>query len=51
MSRDDLIDVISFLKPGLNRAYLEGLSDTSLQAYYVHLRAMRMMRLVDQDRV
>jgi len=51
MSRNDLIDVINFLKPGLSRVYLEGLTDTSLEAYYVHLRALRVMRLMDEARV
>ena len=51
MSRDDLIDVINFLKPRLSRVYLEGLTDTSLEASDVHLHALRMMRLMDEARI
>ncbi len=51
MSREDLIDVISYLNPNLNRDYLEGLEDDHLQAYYVHLRALRLMRLMDRTRL
>jgi hypothetical protein len=51
MSREDLIDVICFLNRGLSRSYLETLPDDRLQAYYVHLRAIRMMRLMDQARM
>ena len=48
MSREDLIDLICYLNTSLSRAYLEGLSDDRLQAYYVHLRAVRLMRLMDR---
>jgi len=51
MSRDDLIDVICYLNPALDRSYLENLDDDHLQAYYVHLRAVRLMRLMDATRL
>lgn len=51
MSREDLIDVICYLNRGVTRGYLEALPDEHLQAYYVHLRALRMMRLVDKARL
>ncbi len=51
MSRQDLIDIINFLRPELSRSYLGGLADYHLQAYYVHLRAMRMMKLMDRARI
>ena len=51
MSREDLIDVICYLNRGVSRGYLEGLSDQRLQAYYVHLRALRLMKLMDKARL
>ena len=51
MSREDLIDVICYLNRGLSKGYLEVLPDDRLQAYYVHLRAIRLMRTMDQARL
>jgi len=51
MSRNDFIDVICYLNRGLNRDYLEALPDEHLEAYYVHLRAIRLMRLMDKARL
>jgi hypothetical protein len=51
MSREDLIDVICYLNEGISREYLETLTDDRLQAYYTHLRALRLMRLMDRSRL
>jgi hypothetical protein len=47
MSRDECVEGLHYLNPGLSVAYLETLSEEQLRAYYVHLRAIRIMRLND----
>lgn len=47
MSRDEYVEVVCYLNPHISRTYLEGLSGDQLEAYCVHLRAVRVMRIND----
>jgi len=47
MTVDECTEVICYLNPRLNRGYLGTLSQEQLEAYLVHLRALRLMRMND----
>ena len=47
MTANECVEGVRYLNPGLSVAYVETLSEEQLRAYYVHLRAIRLMRLND----
>ena len=51
ISRDECIEAVRYLNPRLSFNDLEALSEEQLRACYVHLRAIRMMRLNDFARL